>query len=89
MQEMQDAGSILGSGRFPGNLPGNCNSLQYSCWENSMTEEPGRLQSTGLQSETQLSFHLYTHVRTYIHTHTQILVRETEYIHTAILNNCV
>ena len=34
-------------GRFPGE--GNSNPRQYSCLENPMTEEPGRLQSTGLQ----------------------------------------
>ena len=42
-----DAGLIPGLGRFPG--VGNGNTLQYSCQENSMTEEPGRLQSMGLQ----------------------------------------
>ena len=40
-----DAGSIPGLGRFPG----NDNPLQYSCLENPMDEEPGRLQSMGLQ----------------------------------------
>ena len=40
-----DPGSIPGSGRYPGE--GNGNPLQYSCLENSMTEEPGRLQSIG------------------------------------------
>ena len=43
----EDLGSISGSGRSPGE--GNCNSLQYSCWRIPWTEEPGRLQSTGLQ----------------------------------------
>ena len=42
-----DLGSIPGSGRSPGE--GNGNTLQYSCLENPITEEPGRLQSTGLQ----------------------------------------
>ena len=42
-----DLGSIPGSGRSPGE--GNGNPLQYSCLENSMTEEPGRRQSVGLQ----------------------------------------
>ena len=36
-----DLGSIPGSGRSPGE--GNGNPLQYSCLENPMTEEPGRL----------------------------------------------
>ena len=40
-----DQASIPGSGRFPGK--GNGNPFQYSHLENS-TEEPGRLQSTGL-----------------------------------------
>ena len=31
------------------NGEGNGNPLQYSYLENSMTEEPGRLQSVGLQ----------------------------------------
>ena len=38
-------GSIPGSGRSPGE--GNGNPLQYSCLENSMEKEPGRLQSSG------------------------------------------
>ena len=42
-----DAGSIPGSGIFPGG--GNGNPLQYSCWEILLTEEPGRLQSMGSQ----------------------------------------
>ena len=42
-----DLGLIPGSGRSPGE--GNGNPLQYSCLENPWTEEPGRLQSMGLQ----------------------------------------
>ena len=42
-----DLDSIPGSGRSPGE--GNGNPLQYSCLENPWMEEPGRLQSTGLQ----------------------------------------
>ena len=42
-----DLGSIPGSGRSPGE--GNGNPLQYYCLENPWTEEPGRLQSMGLQ----------------------------------------
>ena len=42
-----DPGSIPGLGRSPGE--GNGNPLQYSCLENPMAEEPGRLQSMGLQ----------------------------------------
>ena len=36
-----DPGSIPGLGRSPGE--GNSEPLQYSCLENSMDEEPGRL----------------------------------------------
>ena len=51
-----DVGSIPGSGRFPGG--GNGNLLQYSCLENSMDREAGRLQSIGSQkSQTQMSTH--------------------------------
>ena len=32
-----------------------CNSLQYSCLENSWTEEPGGLQLMGSQSQTGLN----------------------------------
>ena len=42
-----DLGLIPGLGRCPGE--GNGNPLQYSCLENSRTEEPGRLQSMGSQ----------------------------------------
>ena len=40
-------GSIPGSGSSPGG--GNGSPFQYSCLENSWTEEPGGLQSTGWQ----------------------------------------
>ena len=43
----EDSGSIPGSGRSPGE--GHGNPLQYSCLENPMDEEPGRLQSIGSQ----------------------------------------
>ena len=42
-----DLDLILGLGRSPGE--GNGKPLQYSCLENSWTEEPGRLQSIGSQ----------------------------------------
>ena len=45
-----DTGSIPGLGRFLGE--GNGYPLQYSCWEIPWTEEPGGLQSMGLQSQT-------------------------------------
>ena len=41
--DIKDMGSIPGSGRTPGG--GHGNSLQYSCLENPMDEEPGGLQS--------------------------------------------
>ena len=40
-----DKGSIPGLGSSPGE--GHGNPLQYSCWEISRTEEPGRLLSMG------------------------------------------
>ena len=40
-------GLIPGSGRSSGE--GNGNPLQYSCLGNPMTDEPGGLQSIGLQ----------------------------------------
>ena len=49
---MGDPGSIPGLGRSPGE--GNDNPLQYSCLETG-TEEPGRLQSMGSQSQTRLN----------------------------------
>ena len=42
-----DLGSILGSGRSPGE--GNGYPCQYSAWKIPWTEEPGGLQSLGLQ----------------------------------------
>ena len=42
-EDVGDAGWIPGSGRSSGE--GNGNPLQYSCLDNPMTEEPGRLQS--------------------------------------------
>ena len=42
-----DAGSIPESGNSPGG--GHGNPLQYSCLENPMAEEPGRIHSMGLQ----------------------------------------
>ena len=45
--DIRDVGSIPGSGRSPGG--GHGNPLQYFAWRVSWTEEPGRLQSMGLQ----------------------------------------
>ena len=46
--DIRDLGSIPGLGRSPGE--GNGSSVQYSCLENSIEEEPGRLQFMGFQS---------------------------------------
>ena len=56
----RDEGSIPASGRSPG--VGNGNPLQYSCLENSMDRGASSLQSMGLQSQTWLTEHIYTHV---------------------------
>ena len=44
-EDIRNAGSMPGSGRSPGG--GHVNSLQYSCLENFMDSEAGRLQSMG------------------------------------------
>ena len=44
---VEDTGSIPGSGRSPGE--GSGNPLQYSTWKILRTEDPGGLQSMGLQ----------------------------------------
>ena len=44
-----DVFSVPGSRRSSGGR--HCNPLQCSCLENPMTEEPGRLQSMGSQSD--------------------------------------
>ena len=45
--DIRDMGLISWLGRSPGE--GNSNLLQYSCLENPMEEEPGKLQTMGLQ----------------------------------------
>ena len=45
--DMRDTGPILGRGRSPGGEYGN--PLQYSCLRIPWTEEPGGIQSMGLQ----------------------------------------
>ena len=45
--DIRDVDLILGLGQSPGE--GHGNPLQYSCLENSMTEEPDGLQSIGSQ----------------------------------------
>ena len=50
---VEDLGSILGSGRSPGK--GHGNSLQYSCMENSMVRRAWQAAVHGTaQSQTQL-----------------------------------
>ena len=60
--DIRDAGLIPGLGRSP--RRGHGNPLQYPCLENPWIEEPGGLQSMGLQSWMQLSdfalLHMYT-----------------------------
>ena len=46
-KDIRDMGLIFGSGRFP--VGRHSNPLQYSFLENLWTEEPGGLQSMGLQ----------------------------------------
>ena len=53
-----DLGSIPGLGRFPGEGIGN--PLQYSCLENSMTEELGGATVRGVTGSDRLSdFHTF------------------------------
>ena len=47
--DARDVGSVPGLVRSPGG--GNGKPLQYSCLENPMTEEPGRLQSMASDTE--------------------------------------
>ena len=62
--ELRDTGSILGSARYHGG--GHGNPLQYSCLENPMDKEPGRLPSMGIEKRgTQLK-QFSTHDRCYI-----------------------
>ena len=60
--DMQETGVwSLGQGD-PSPGGGNSNPLQYSCWENPWTEEPGSLHSKGSQkSWTRLSDWAHTH----------------------------
>ena len=48
-----DAGSIPGPGRSPGEESGTHSSIL--AWRIPRTEEPGKLQSMGLQSHTELT----------------------------------
>ena len=55
-----DLGSVPGSGRSPGEY--NATHSSILVWRTPRTEEPGRLQSTGSQSQTQLSDNASLHV---------------------------
>ena len=57
--DARDMGSIPGSGRSPG--AGNGNPLQQEYW----TEEPGGLQSMGLQRDRHDWVCVYTHTHTH------------------------
>ena len=62
-------GLIPGSGRCLGE--GNGKPLQYLAWRIPWTEEPGRLQSTGItKSDTTECINIHTHAPTFTHTHT-------------------
>ena len=63
-----DVDSVSGSARSPG--VGNDNLLHYSCWKIPWTEEPGGLQSMGLQkSWTQLNDSVFMREGTRGQTH--------------------
>jgi len=51
---------ILEMGRPPGG--GHGNSLWFLVWRIPWTEEPGGLQSMGLQSQAQLSMHYHVSI---------------------------
>ena len=61
-----DVGLILGLGRSP--EEGNGNPLQYTCWEIPWTEEPGRLQSTEAQKESDMTQLPLNNISTIIQT---------------------
>ena len=77
--DVRDMGLISGQGRSSGG--GHGNPFQYSCLENSWTEEPGGLQSMGLQRvghappaldlwfptvNSYIPFQIWCHIGTYI-----------------------
>ena len=51
-----DIGSIPGSGSGKSPREENVNPLQYSCLGDPTDEEPGRLQSTGPQKESNMTY---------------------------------
>ena len=60
MQDMQV--QSLGQEDPPGE--GNGNQLQYSCLQIAWTEEPGRVQSIGLQRVRHDLSRMHTHIHT-------------------------
>ena len=50
-------------------------------WRSPWTEEPGGLQSTGLQRIVRgcACTHMHRHIHTHTHTHTQILKTHVKY----------
>ena len=70
-----NAGDTRDTSSIPGKIPrgGNDNSLQYSCLENSMEKETGRLQPLGSQRVkhgcTKLTC---TQVRAHVGAHTRM-----------------
>ena len=61
--DIRDAGLIPGFVRSPAG--GHGNPLQYSCLDSPRTEDPGRLQFTGVQNLTQLKWLSTAHVHIY------------------------
>ena len=59
-RDTTDLGSVLGSGRF--RKVGSSNHSSILAWKIPWTEEPGSLQSMGLQSQTQLSTHILSNL---------------------------
>ena len=58
--DVRDMGSIPGSGRSPGEGNGSHSPGSILAWRIPRTQEPGGLQSMGLQRQTQLK-RLSTH----------------------------
>ena len=77
-----DPGSIPGWGRYPGEVNGN--PLQYSCLENPLDKEPGRLQSMGLP---RVGHGLATKPPTYLYIHTYIHICMLLFSHSVMSNS--
>ena len=66
--DTRDTGSILGSGRSPGE--GHGNPLQYSCLENPMDRGAWWATVHGVIKSWMRLEELNTHIHTHTHTHT-------------------